>query len=146
VDVVFEKPEEFADVKDSTMNSDKDRESILGLLKEYLQEAAPKLLPEGHSLSITVTEVDMAGEFEPWHGPRFDSVRIVKDIYPPRINLSYRLTDATGAVVKEGKRELRDLSFMPNVSPISSQDSLRYEKAMLRDWLHRDFAKPRAKK
>ena len=87
-------------------------------------------------------KLKLAGE--PWRGPRFDDVRIVKDIYPPRISLSFRLTDAEGNVVKEGKRELRDLAFMMKINMSFRDDSVRYEKALLDDWLRAEF--PRVRK
>lgn len=146
VEVVFEKPDTFADVKDSTMGSERDRTAILGMMEEFLVETAPRTLASDQTLVVTITNVDMAGEFEPWHGPQFDNVRIVKDIYPPRISLSFKLTDAAGVVVKEGKRELRDMSFMLTSSPFFAQDSLRYEKSMLNDWLRMDFPKQKTKK
>jgi len=87
----------------------------------------------------------MAGDFEPWRGAQFQDVRVVKEIYPPRINLSYKLTDASGAVVKEGEESLRDTSFMLTTTPIPNNDSLRYEKALLDNWLRREFPKQRKK-
>ena len=101
-------------------------------------------MPEGHLLSVTFTDIDMAGDFEPWRGPRFDDIRIVKDIYPPRINLSFRLTDAEGNVVKEGTRELRDLAFMMKITMAFRDDPVRHEKALLDDWLRSEF--PRVRK
>jgi hypothetical protein len=62
-------------------------------------------------------------------------VRIVKDIYPPRMSFTYKLVDASGAVVKEGQEKLVELAFQMTASPINNQDSLRYEKAMLDNWL-----------
>ena len=101
-------------------------------------------MPEGHTLSVTFTDIDMAGDFEPWRGVRFDDVRIVKDIYPPRIVLSFRLTDADGNVVKQGKRDLRDIAFMMKITMGFRDDSVRHEKALLDDWLRSEF--PRVRK
>jgi hypothetical protein len=107
-EVNFFEPQKFTDVRDSYMG-DYDRTTYLDSIREHVLEQAKYYVPEGHSLSVTFTDIDMAGDFEPWRGPRFDDIRIVKDIYPPRISLAFRLTDADGKVVKEGKRELRDL-------------------------------------
>ena len=62
----------------------------------------------GLTLDVRMTNIDLAGEFEPWRGPQFDRVRIMREIYPPRVALEFRLTDAGGAVVKEGQRVLLD--------------------------------------
>ena len=140
VQVEYVDPEKFTDVKDDYFGSEKGRDNYLDQLKEYIEQRAAKRLPAGQTLTVTVTDIDMAGDFEPWRGPRFNDVRIVKDIYPPRIDLSYKITDAEGKVVSEGKRELRDLSFMMNLS-IDRQDPLRHEKNLLDDWMRRDLPK-----
>jgi hypothetical protein len=69
----------------------------------------------------------------------------VKDIYPPRIDLTFRLTDAEGNVVQEGKRELRDLTFMMKITTAFRDDPVRHEKALLDDWLRSDFKQVRKK-
>jgi hypothetical protein len=98
-EVNFFEPNKFTDVRDSYMG-DFERTTYLDSIRDHVLENAKYYVPEGHMLSVTFTDIDMAGDFEPWRGPRFDDIRIVKDIYPPRINLAFRLTDAEGRVVK----------------------------------------------
>jgi hypothetical protein len=141
-EVNFFEPSKFTDVRDSMMG-DYERTTYLDQIRDHLLEQAKYYVPEGHTLKVTFTDVDMAGDFEPWRGPRFDDVRIVKDIYPPRVALSFRLVDADGNVVKEGKRELRDLSFMMKITMGFRDDSVRHEKALLDDWLRAEFPKVR---
>ena len=109
------------------------------VIKEYLTGRAVKGLTAGQKLAITFTDVDLAGDFEPWRGGQWGDVRIVKDIYPPRLVLAFRLTDADGAIVKEGKRDLRDLAFLMKITMGFRDDPLRHEKALLDDWLSADF-------
>ena len=142
-DVVFEQPEKFTDVKDSDFGTDKGRDAILERLREYLVERADKALPAGQKLVITFTDIDLAGEYEPWRGPQFSDVRIVKSIYPPRLNFSYKITDAAGKTVKEGKEDLRDLAFEMRLTS-DRQDPLRYEKDILRDWIGTVTRAPKA--
>ena len=59
-----------------------------------------------------------------------------------RIQIS--VVDAAGNVVKEGKRELRDLAFMMKITMAFRDDPVRHEKALLDDWLRADF--PRVRK
>jgi hypothetical protein len=137
-EVIFFEPEKFTDVRDSTLGSERGRTDTLEVLKTYLQDRAQIYVPEGAKLSVTITDVDLAGDFEPWRRTSAQDVRIVRDIYPPRINLSFKLTDANGEVVKQGSRELRDLNFMQSISTMAN-DSYRYEKALLDDWLRSEF-------
>lgn len=139
VNVVFNNPEKFTDVKTSSMDSEKDRDYLLEQIKEYIQERAPRYMAEGQTLNITVNDVDMAGDFEPWRGSRLQDIRIVKDIYPPRIDLDFKLMDASGAVVSEGTRQLRDLNFMMSTPSIPSNDTLRHEKNLINNWLSTEF-------
>lgn len=138
VQVTFSNPDKFTDVRDASMPTKKGEAATLDMIRQYVEQKAVRYLPEGQKLNVTFTNIDLAGEFEPWRGPNMDDVRIVKDIYPPRIDLNYQITDASGKVLKEGKRELRDLSFMMKIS-IRRDDPLRYEKDMLDDWMREDI-------
>ena len=58
---------------------------------------------------------------------------------PPRIDLSFQLVAANGAVLKEGSRQLRDFAFMTRSSR-SGGDLLSYEKNLIDDWMRKEFA------
>jgi hypothetical protein len=135
VQVNFQSPEKFTDMSRKYMDQRGADEGYLSELRDYIQRIGSGRVPAGYTLAVTITDVDMAGDFEPQRGPQFSDVRIVKSIYPPRINLTYRLTDSTGAVRSEGERQLRDQTFEWNVSPINRDDPLRYEKALLDNFL-----------
>ena len=132
-EVIFDHPEKFTDVKDSYSPSDKGRDAILGNIRSFLVHRTESLVPEGYKLTITFSNIDLAGDFEPWRGPQFDDVRIVKSIYPPAFKFTYSVTDRTGKVVKEGSEDIRDLDFQIRM-PIDLSDPLRYEKDILGDW------------
>jgi hypothetical protein len=138
VEVTFVDPDKFTDAADGSRGSDWGRDGNLDILKKHLERRASRALGEGQRLVIKITDVDLAGEVEPWRGPRLQDVRIVKDIYPPRIDLSFQLLDAAGGVLKEGTRHLTDMSFLMNVSPIR-KDARVYEEALLDDWVRSEF-------
>jgi Protein of unknown function (DUF3016) len=142
-EVLFFEPQKFTDVRDSQMG-DARRTTYLEQIRDHVLEQAKYYVPEGCLLRVTFTDIDMAGDFEPWRGPQWSDIRVVKDIYPPRITLTFRLTDAEGNVIKEGKRELRDLSFMMKISTTFRDDPVRHEKALLDDWLRSEL--PRVRK
>ncbi len=139
VEVVFVDPAKFTDARDGYTGTDSGRDAILDQLREHMQTDAKRYIPDGDKLAISVTDVDLAGDFEPWRGPQWDDVRIVKDIYPPRIKLSFRLTDSAGKVIKEGSRDLRDLAFMMKITMSFRDDPLRHEKQLLDDWFSEEF-------
>jgi hypothetical protein len=143
-EVNFFEPRKFTDVKDSSMG-DYERTTYLDQIRDHLLEQAKYYVPENHTLVVTFTDIDMAGDFEPWRGPRFDDIRIVKDIYPPRLVLTFQLRDGEGQVVKEGRRELRDLAFLMKITMAFRDDSVRHEKGLIDDWLRAEFPRVRSK-
>ena len=143
-EVNFFEPKKFTDVKDSSMG-DYERTTYLDQIRDHLLEQAKYYVPENHTLVVTFTDIDMAGDFEPWRGPRFDDIRIVKDIYPPRLVLTFQLRDGEGHVVKEGRRELRDLAFLMKITMAFRDDSVRHEKGLIDDWLRAEFTRVRSK-
>src|SRR5262245_58070298 len=78
----------------------------------------------------------MAGELETWRGPPACNVRVMLDIYVPRIRLEFRLTSRDGKVVSSGSGELSDPLYLTRAGLLAT-DPLRYEKNLLRDWLER---------
>jgi hypothetical protein len=140
VQVTFKDADKFTDVGDSArVVPDARRDAILAELRGHIQKRAAGRLPEQSRLVVTVTDVDMAGNFETVRGPRLDHVRIYRDVYPPRIKLEFTLSDGAGQVVKEGKRELTDAAYL-KTSIEYRNDLLRYEKKLLDDWIGREFA------
>lgn len=136
VTVTYEHPDQFTEArKVRTLAPSRLDDGYLKTLKAWLEARAGKLLPAGDHLDVVVTDIDRAGSFEPWRGPRLQDVRIIKDIYPPRIDLRFRLTGADGKLLREGTRKLRDPGFMYGSSALPGSDNLRYEKALLNRWL-----------
>jgi hypothetical protein len=143
VDVKFSDVTKFKDLRTSPVATERERLGLAETLREHIIARAPRYLPQDATLAVTITDVDMAGEIRPVGGSlATGDIRIVKDIYPPRVDLEFRLLRADGTVVREGKRELRDQMFLTGASPARS-DLLAYEKDLLDRWLQREFAPKR---
>ena len=142
VDVRFGDLSKFTDLRVSTWTNPREREGLAEELRRHIERMAPERLPAGQRLSVLITDVDMAGEYPPITGGFSRDIRVIKDVYPPRIDLDFKLTRADGAVEREGHRELRDAGFMWSKSPLSNQP-LAFEKALLDAWLQKEFAAPR---
>ncbi|MBS0515368.1 MAG: DUF3016 domain-containing protein [Proteobacteria bacterium] len=110
-------------------------------LSTYLRQRADAILPPGQKLEVKFEDIKLAGDFEPWHGPNAQDIRFMKDIYPPRATLHYRLTDASGATIREGESKLSDLAYLQRTTVANSTDPLRYDKRMLDDWLTKEFVR-----
>src|SRR6266542_1605415 len=66
VEVTFVNPEKFTDAADASRGSDWGRDSNLESLKEHIERRAASYIPEGQKLVVKITDVDLAGEIEPW--------------------------------------------------------------------------------
>lgn len=136
--VTFEEPENFSDFREGVLTTAKDLEALQREFTNHLLRLSRLYVAEGQKLEIHFLDIDLAGDFEPWRGPSYDRVRVVKDIYPPRITVLFRLTAADGTIVAEGRRELRNLSFLHSIN-LPTSDSLRHDKELLTLWLRREF-------
>ncbi len=134
VTVIYQDPDNFTDVREN--NSTLTSTYYLDELKACLQQTASPLLAPGQKLTITVSDVDLAGETR---FGRPDDIRVIKDIFIPRVALKFQLVDAGGKVVKEGERKLSDPAFMQRLHLPGSDEPLYYDKAMLKDWVVREF-------
>lgn len=142
VEITWENPEKFTDVKPTTMTRAKFREHTFTQLEEYIVELAEQL-PDGQTLQMKVTNLDLAGTVWPASfigvGNGGSDVRLVKSIDIPRMNFSYTLFDADKQVVKQAEVKLKDMAFQNKINAIRSSESLRYEKNMLKDWFGDEF-------
>jgi hypothetical protein len=140
VEVVYVNPEAFAAQRDAMRPSPAVRDHYLAELRRYLERRAAERVADGETLVVRITDVQLAGIHDPLLHPPGASVRIVRDVTPARIDLGFALTRADGTVLREGRRELRGTGYPldPRVDP---SDPLRYEKALLDDWLAREFSR-----
>ncbi|MFS8382046.1 DUF3016 domain-containing protein [Xanthomonas campestris] len=139
VQVRWTDPAQFSDIRYSGNRWEAQRGDWVTQLATYFQRSAERQLPDGQRLSVAITDIRRAGQYEPWHGPRMQDVRVVKDIYPPRMSFEYTLTDASGAVVDQGERKLVDSAFLMSGPRMNDTDPLRFEKAMIDDWVRKQF-------
>ena len=142
ISVQWTDPGEFSDLKFSGNRWEAKRGNWVVTLAEHLRKSAGKRLPEGERMEVTITDIDRAGHYEPWHGVRMQDVRILRDIYPPSMSLTFKRYDANGQLVAEGERKLRDLSYLSNGVAFPNSDTLRYEKRLIDDWVRDEFREP----
>lgn len=138
VSVDWTDPAQFSEIKYSGNRWEAQRGRWVVDLAHYLQEKSAHRLSRGQTMQITITDIDRAGRYEPTVRPGLDDIRIVKDIYPPRMTLNFTLKGPDGQVLAEGERKLVDHGFLMG-SNLGNTDLLRYEKRMIDDWLRREF-------
>ena len=149
VEITWQDPEKFDDVRSPSASRVKFRERIFKELDKYFNELAEDL-PNGQKLVMNVTNVDLAGNVLPASfaglGRSMSEVRVVKSIYIPRMSFSYQLLSSDGGVLQEEEVKLKDMSFLNSHNRFFSSDTLRYEKNMIAEWFEDEFAKSDTKK
>ena len=140
VNVSWTDPAQFTEAKYGRQFHQPEPEIWLAEFQKVLVKQAGAVLKPGQHLDVQITNVKLAGQVEPFHGPSANDVRVIKSIYPPEINLSFTLTGADGQVIDQGERKLRDAAFLDRGSA-SRSDSYRFEKRLLTDWISTEFGK-----
>lgn len=132
--VNFIEPEQFADLGRSTV----DREHVLKSLGDYIQKLGSRL-PEGQTLSVDVTDVDLAGELRYWGAHELRVLRGRADW--PHLNLRWTLQAADGTS-QRGEARLDDPNYLMSLRAVDHQNGdLVYEKRMLRKWFEATFSR-----
>ena len=103
-------------------------------LAKYTRERAEKVLPAGARLDVRFSDIDRAGECLP--NGRAEQIRVIRDVYPPRISLHYRLSE-NGVAAADADARLLDLGFLMGSGVVGNSDPLRHEKRLIDDWLRK---------
>lgn len=137
----FEGVEDYTDFSVYGLNEDKTLRIFKAELEDQMESLSKKYLKEGQTLTITFTDIDMAGDIQPWRNTTNADIRYVEAVYPPRLKFTYTLADAEGEVIKEGEESVSDLAFQMNTAAIirGRYEHFFYEMELLDDWMRRTF-------
>ena len=133
--VTWTEYKKYRDIRSGNESRKHFRERTFKNFEKHFTKLAGNL-NEGQILKVDVIDVDLAGDTL---AGGIDRIRIVKEIYSPRINFSYQLTNADGSEVVSDEIVLRDMNFMQSSRLKYRNDSLGYEKKMLDDWFFEAF-------
>ncbi len=132
VEVRYVEPDNFTDIGRSPW----DRERALKALAGHLQKLG-QTLPDGQTLRLDVTDIDLAGDIRPWGWPEVRVLRGQADW--PQITLSYTLQEGE-RTLKSGDMRLYDLSYMQTLTGRDRPgEELAVEKRMVRRWFTETF-------
>lgn len=136
-EVTWTDPDKYTDIRPSNESKSRFQKRIFKSFEEHFAKLSEQL-PEGQKLKIDVTNVDLAGDVRLGSTQQ---IRIVKDIYIPRIKFTFELVNADNTIESSGDVDLKDMSFMMSPNAYSSGKSLNYEKRMLDKWFNDTFIK-----
>jgi len=134
VSVTWQAPEKYTDIKAAVGTDSVFQDVVTGELGIVFADLAKKL-PDDVQWNVTVTDVDLAGEVLHAKGVTGKDVRVIKDVYLPRMSVSYSMFDGKGIKIAEGSDEIKDMTFLMKGPHIASGHTvLKYEEKMLQDW------------
>ena len=133
VKVQWQEPSKYRDIKSSGELQSRFENRMFETLTENLNKEAQKVLKPEQKLELVVTDVDLAGDMRPTFGATANDLRVVKDMYPPRMTFSYQVLEGT-QVVMAGDEKLTNMSFMNQVGKFNDKPFM-YETQLLTDWL-----------
>ncbi len=134
--VTYLEPQQFSDFKTEFSYRERDSLYLQEELSRHFERAVKRYLPEGSRLTVSVTEVDMAGEIRPSTTLANDP-RVVRPIHPARIHFEYQWFDAQNELVVSGAEELDGRDMMSLSSHISrySRRPMAHVKALIDRWM-----------
>ena len=135
-EVTFTDSDKYRDIRNGNNGTKKSFEDrVFKTLEEHYAKLAEGL-PKDQKLIIDVTDIDLAGDI---NIGGVNQVRVVKNVYFPRIKFSYNLVDSSGETIVASEVNLKDMNFMTGNHLRYKNDFLGYEKKMLDDWFRSEF-------
>lgn len=134
--VSWQEPEKFTDIRPTNESKIGFQERVIKEFDRMFDDLAKKL-PDGYVWEITVTDVDLAGDVRPFFTPMVNDVRVIRDLYWPRMSFRFDLKDEQGKTVASGTEDVKDMSFLMRLGVASGHTSFQYEEQMLRDWFNK---------
>lgn len=133
--VTWQEPDQYTDIREGHELRDAFREKLFSDFELIFADLA-KQLPEGTLLEVTVTDLDLAGEVSLMHRFAWRDIRVLKDIYFPRMSISYTLKDRDQRLLLSGRDDLKDLGFLSSWRRFGLT-RFGFEERMLRSWFRK---------
>jgi hypothetical protein len=140
VRIGFVHPERFTDFRIQGRSEIASVPIFRADISAYLSPLVAKRFP-GEILTLTFTDIDLAGRLEPWRIRRFNDVRFDRDLQSPlRLYFNYTLTDSKGTVLAGASQSLLNQDYLYryfNYPTTLRVLPLFYEQVTLANWVRR---------
>ncbi len=134
VKVEYKDYKKFTDMKPASEARGSFEKRTMASFDKIFADLAKKL-PEGYSWNVVVTDIDLAGDVNHMITQTGQQIRVIKDIFIPRVNFSYTLLDQNKVVVaEETELKLKDMGFMTRASNTRANEANEHERVMLERW------------
>ncbi len=133
----FEGLDDFTDFSISGRSEANARTVFEGALERASR--LQSIVGEERTLELTFTDIDMAGDIQPWRNREFADIRYVEAIYPPRLEFSYVLRDSECNEIACFTENRRDLGFLQTARLTGRYEPFHYELQLLNNWARRNL-------
>ncbi len=124
--VTLIKPHNFTDIDTGNFGIQSNFEQRVA--KELAEALADHFKATDLTIDIIFTDIDLAGE------TRYNmrEIRVLKDLYIPRMSLEYEIKDTSGVVKLADTVDIKDMNYLgKRLFGIKANDLLGYDKRML---------------
>lgn len=137
VSVTTSNPESFTPVPSAQKESKTARRAWVEALCEHIADRIAEALPDGERAEVNITDIRRVAPMAGTSNVPGEA-RGSHEVVPPRITLTFKRLSAKGKVVQTASRTLQDTSLQLKGRRYEN-DPLRYEKALVDDWVAREF-------
>ena len=129
VSVTTANPDSFTPVPSAKKESKAERRAWVEALSEHMADRIAEALRDGERAEVNISDIRRATAM---------SGASSQDVVPPRIALTFKRLSAKGKVVQTASRTLQDNALQLKGRRYEN-DPLRYEKALVDDWVTKEF-------
>ena len=146
VSVTTANPSTFTPAPGEVAESKAARAAWVEALCEHIADKIAASLPDGERVEVRISDIRRVAAM-PGAGRTSSSSSSNssepggQDVVPPRIVLSFKRLSPKGKVLQTASRTLQDSSLQLKGRRYTG-DKLRYEKALVDDWVSKDFVAP----
>ena len=144
VSVTTANPATFTPAPGEVAESKAARAAWVEALCEHIADKIAASLPDGERVEVRISDIRRVAAM-PGAGRTSSSSNSSEpggqDVVPPRIVLSFKRLSPKGKVLQTASRTLQDSSLQLKGRRYTG-DKLRYEKALVDDWVSKDFVAP----
>lgn len=129
VSVTTANPDSFTPVPSTKKESKAERRAWVEALSEHMADRIAEALRDGERAEVNIADIRRATAM---------SGASSHEVVPPRISLTFKRLSAKGKVVQTASRTLQDNALQLKGRRYEN-DPLRYEKALVDDWVTKEF-------
>ncbi len=137
VSVTTDNPASFTPVASERRDTKAERRAWVEKISEHFADRVAEALPDGERAEINISDIRRASVMS-MSDSAAGEARTRQEVVPPRIVLTFRRFSSKGKVVQAASRTLQDQALQLKGRRYAD-DPLRYEKALVDDWVEKEF-------